>query len=311
MPLIVEGSTEGSRFRSFADFARKHPHFQDLYEEFCKKPIRTIERSGLLYVTQGEYATVAKDDENVTVMGTEDATTCHIVVLRHTGSGVTSLGHFDGHDTASGIKNMIASVTSSSKPNSGEIVLHLFGGFLDDKGTSSRLTTSIIQVVQDQNEPIHLRTAGVTGFNDIIEKGLHKPRIYGVGIIVQDGDIFPATFLDKGPDEYTRHARTFTGVGKIVEIYNSTYKELRIMPYEYKQDILPHIPFFLDASDEDILQNLSTSPHCEPPDFVANTKGTLNHILTHKQPLVTLFRGGRPRVYKRQPGVEGWTSVDG
>lgn len=312
MPLVVNGNTEDSRFRTFADFANKHSHFKGIAEEFCKKPIRKIEKSGLLYVTQGEYATVSMDDENVTVMGSEDATTCHIVVLRHTGSGVTSLGHFDGHDTSSGIKNMIAAVASSSKTNcnDGKIVLHLFGGFLDDRNTSDRLTVSILEVIQNQHESIHLSSACFTGFNDTVEKGLHKPIIYGIGISVHDGEIFPATFLDKGPDEYVRHARNFTGVGTMVEIYNSTYKELRIMPYKYKTNIRPYIPFFLIASDEDVLENLSTSPHCEPPDFVAMTRATLKHILTHPEPLVTVFPGGRPRVYKRQAGVEFWTSVD-
>ena len=311
MPLVVNGNTEDSRFRTFADFANKHSHFKGIAEEFCKKPIRNIEKSGLLYVTQGEYATVSMDDENVIVMGSEDATTCHIVVLRHTGSGVTSLGHFDGHDTSSGIKNMIAAVASSSKTNcnDGKIVLHLFGGFLDDRNTSDRLTVSILEVIQNQHESIHLSSACFTGFNDTVEKGLHKPIIYGIGISVHDGEIFPATFLDKGPDEYVRHARNFTGVGTMVEIYNSTYKELRIMPYKYKTNII-NIPFFLIASDEDVLENLSTSPHCEPPDFVAMTRATLEHILTHPEPLVTVFPGGRPRVYKRQGGVEFWTSVD-
>ncbi|KAL9956119.1 hypothetical protein ACROYT_G037548 [Oculina patagonica] len=53
--------------------------------------------------------------ENITVVGSDDATTCHIVVLRHTGSGVTSLGHFDGDSTEKGLKGMIASVNQISK----------------------------------------------------------------------------------------------------------------------------------------------------------------------------------------------------
>lgn len=311
MPLLIEGKTEQSCFRSFTDFAEKHPHFKDIADEFCKKPVQTVERRGLLYITQGEYATVTKEDENVTVMGTEDATTCHMVVLRHTGSGVTSLGHFDGHDTSNGLKNMIASVMCSSKANGAKIVLHLFGGFLDDSNTSDRLTTSILEVIQNQDEPIHLSSACITGFNDTLDKGLHQPRTYGIGVAVQGGEIFPAAFADKGPDEHIRHARNFSGFGRMVEIYSSTYKELRILPYGLKSTgIIPYIPFFLDASDEVILEHLSTSPHCEPPDFVANIKATLHHILTHQQPLVTVFPGGRPRVYKRQPGSDCWIHVD-
>ena len=32
------------------------------------------------------------------------------------------------------------------------------------------------------------------------------------GINIQDGEIYPASFLDKGPDECVRHARIFGGI---------------------------------------------------------------------------------------------------
>jgi protein N-terminal asparagine amidohydrolase len=37
-------------------------------------------------------------------LGTDDATTCHILVLRHTGSGAVALGHFDGTNTHEGVQ---------------------------------------------------------------------------------------------------------------------------------------------------------------------------------------------------------------
>lgn len=308
MPLVVNGKPATSRFISFEDFSKKHPHFKDIADAFCKKPIQTIGK-GVLYVMQREYASVTPEDGNVTLMGSDDATTCHIVVLRNTASGVTSLGHFDGHDTSNGIKNMIESVTRGSRTGSGKIELNLFGGFLDDRRDSDKLTTSILEIIQNQQMPIHLTSACITGFNDIIDEGLHKPRVYGVGVTIQDGNIFPATFQHKGPDEYIRHARSFSGCRKMTEVYSSHYKEFRILPYEYVQDMTRHIPFFLAAPDEVILQNLSTSPHCEPPDFVANTKATLRHILSNPKPLKTVFPGGNCRVYKYQVGTDVWARV--
>ena len=32
------------------------------------------------------------------------------------------------------------------------------------------------------------------------------------GINIKDGEIYPASFLDKGPDECVRHARIFGGI---------------------------------------------------------------------------------------------------
>ena len=309
MPLIVDGNPVTSRFCSFADFSSKNPYFKDHADEFCKRPIQTIKSTGLLYVMQREYATVSRDDKNVIVIGSEDATTCHIVVLRNTATGLTSLGHFDGQDTSNGIKNMIEAVTSGSAEGSGKIELGLFGGFLDNRGISEKLAISILEIIQNHRESIHLTSACMVGFNDTIEKGLHKPIVFGVGVAIQDGEIFPATFQDKGPDECIRHARNSAGIEEMTEIYNSRYQELRIPPYEYKEDITWIIPFFLSASDDEILEDLSTSPHCEPSDFVENTKATLRHILTHPKPLETVFPGGKPRVYKRHAGNDGWELV--
>ena len=38
--------------------------------------------SGLVYVGQGEMAVGVSDDKNVSFFGSEDATTCHIIILR-------------------------------------------------------------------------------------------------------------------------------------------------------------------------------------------------------------------------------------
>lgn len=309
MPLIVDGKPVCSTFCTFADFSNKNPSFKEKANEFCKRPIHAIKSTGLLYVMQREFSTVSRDDKNVIVIGSGDVTTCHIVVLRNTASGLTSLGHFDGYDTSNGIKSMIEAVTSGSGEGSGKIELGLFGGFLDNQGTSEEVAVSILEVIQDHDESIHLTSACMVGFNDTIEKGLHKPIVYGVAVGIQDGEIFPATFEDKGPDECIRHARIFTGIKKMTEVYNSRYEELRILPYEYEKDISWTIPFFLSAPDEEVLEQLSSSPQCEPSDFVKTIKATLHHILTHPKPLKTIFPGGKPRVHKRRAGNDGWQLV--
>jgi hypothetical protein len=49
--------------------------------------------------------------------------------------------------------------------------------------------------------------------------GIPWPMIYGVGVDVKTGHIFPATFTDKGPDIDIRNARTLTG-GENVGVRN-------------------------------------------------------------------------------------------
>lgn len=44
--------------------------------------------------------------------------------------------------------------------------------------------------------------------------------IYGVGVNVKTGEIFPATFPDKGPDQALRCARYLTGVSQVSKYTN-------------------------------------------------------------------------------------------
>ena len=45
---------------------------------------------------------------------------------------------------------------------------------------------------------VDLTTACVGELNTTIRGGIHWPIIYGVGVNVKTGEIFPATFPDKG-----------------------------------------------------------------------------------------------------------------
>lgn len=47
--------------------------------------------------------------------------------------------------------------------------------------------------------------------NTIIRGDINWPIIYGVGFNIKTGEIFPATYPDKGPDLQLRDARNFTG----------------------------------------------------------------------------------------------------
>lgn len=49
------------------------------------KKIKQVGPIGLLYVGQREMAAVATHDKNVNIIGSDDATTCIIVVVRHSG----------------------------------------------------------------------------------------------------------------------------------------------------------------------------------------------------------------------------------
>lgn len=62
---------------------------------------------------------------------------------------------------------------------------------------------------------IDLTLACIGELNTTIRGGILWPMIYGVGVNVKTGEIFPATFPDKGPDLPLRCAKFLTGVTQV------------------------------------------------------------------------------------------------
>lgn len=62
---------------------------------------------------------------------------------------------------------------------------------------------------------IDLTLACVGELNTAVRGGIHWPIIYGVGVNIKTGEIFPGTFPDKGPDQALRCARYLTGVPQV------------------------------------------------------------------------------------------------
>lgn len=54
--------------------------------------------------------------------------------------------------------------------------------------------------------------AACVGIVNTVQRGdIPWPIVYGVGINIKTGEIFPSTVMDKGPDIPLRHARLITG----------------------------------------------------------------------------------------------------
>lgn len=80
-------------------------------------------------------------------IGTDSATTCNIVSLRHTGSRAVALSHLDGSNTNEAIASMVMSIQAMTNPKDdqlGKLELTLIGGYLDERGTSKELTCEVI-----------------------------------------------------------------------------------------------------------------------------------------------------------------------
>ncbi|KAM9363042.1 protein N-terminal asparagine amidohydrolase [Symphorus nematophorus] len=295
MPLFIQNRGLG-RINSTAELFGKYPHLQENGRAFRSKPLVDVNPKCLLYVQQREFAATTPEDNCVSVIGSEDATTCHLVVLRHTGSGAVCLAHLDGSSTWSEVPLIVNAVMSlSNVSKEGRLELHLVGGFNDESKTSHKLSLSILAAFQKQKEDIHLETCCITEVNDTVVDGNHRPVVYGIGVNVKTGEVFPSSFTCKGPAEELRSARTFTG-GQMADIYDSSRGLVKIGPCQWSPNL--DIAFWLSQNDDTILKYLSTSPMAEPPHFVQHMKSTIQFLLEHPNS-DSLFPGGQPQLYHR------------
>lgn len=86
---------------------------------------------------------------------------------------------------------------------------------------SSVITRSMWFPAAFHKQPVEidLTLCCVGELNTTVRGGIHWPVIYGIGLNVKTGEIFPATFPDKGPDQALRCARQLTG-GQQVRVRN-------------------------------------------------------------------------------------------
>lgn len=157
------------------------------------------------------------------------------------GSGAAALAHLDGAGTEDAAAAMIQRVTELALGfPEGRLELQLVGGYSDPRNYSEELFcnilckfffhffplsfpvfllrwnikrhfVSILAAFHKQPVEIDLTLCCVGELNTTVRGGIHWPVIYGIGLNVKTGEIFPATFPDKGPDQALRCARHLTG----------------------------------------------------------------------------------------------------
>ncbi|XP_053411221.1 protein N-terminal asparagine amidohydrolase isoform X2 [Nycticebus coucang] len=288
MPLFVEGR----RVRlpqSAGDLVRAHPSLEERARLLRGQSVQQVGPQGLLYVQQRELAVTSPKDGSISILGSDDATTCHIVVLRHTGNGATCLTHCDGSNTKAEVPLIMNSIKSfSDHTQCGRLELHLVGGFSDDRQLSQKLTHQLLKL------------------NDREENENHFPVIYGIAVNVKTAEIYRASFQDRGPEEELRAARALTG-GPMISIYDAKTEQLQIGPYSWMP--FPHVDFWLQQDDKQILENFSTSPLAEPPHFVQHIRSTLMFLKKHPSPTNKLFPGNKALLYKKNEDGGLWVKI--
>ncbi|KAG9477069.1 protein N-terminal asparagine amidohydrolase [Eleutherodactylus coqui] len=296
MPLLID-SRRVDVSLPVGRILQTSPQLEERARNLTSQPTQVVGASGFLYVQQRELAATTPGDSLISILGSEDATTCHILVLRHTGSGATCLAHCDGSDSESEIAAIMQAVKSLTKTTEGRLELHMVGGFNDQRQLSLKLSRQLLKAFHKQVEDVHLVTFCVTDINNKKENGIHLPIIYGIAVNVKTGEISKAKFPDRQPDEDLRSAYILTG-GSMVNIYDAEKEQLNIGPYSWLP--FPNIDFWLIQDDKQILDSFSTSPQAEPPDFAQHMKSSLKYLKDNPHPEVSVFPKGKPRSYKKK-----------
>lgn len=86
MVLMINGVPLEESPRDIATFISQYPHFKESASRLCSIKPENIGPHGLVYVFAREFAVTHPHDNKISVMGTDDITTSHIVVIRHSGN---------------------------------------------------------------------------------------------------------------------------------------------------------------------------------------------------------------------------------
>jgi len=285
----------------------QHPFVKESAKILRSKQYRTIpNHARSLVILQREFA-VCSAANNIDIIGTEDATTCHILVFRCRSTTKTALAHLDGSaQQLHSIPDMLALFSGQEKDEGLDV--HVVGGFHDedndDRYTSEALSTSLFNVLCRCSVKLHLRTACVCELNTISDHRapVNMPAIRGLSVEVRTGEIYPAQFVDRGPDLAVRVARSLTGPPELSNVYDASRSLLVIVPFPYSP--LPSVHDALTMSDEQLLHFFSTSPQQEGPNFVSDLRRTFSFLAEHPNSSDYWREGSH--AFERAPDGQQW-----
>ena len=275
----------------------------------------------MVYVGQREVAFLdSNQDFGLNYLGSEDATTCHIIVLQNSRTKLTALAHLDSVKSK-GLDRVCKKLCSENSND--EIIVHVFGGYEDENQTSEELSLKFFKYLIRSDFHFALGYCVIgqfnTSFGDETSKAKYpRPIIYGIAVQIDTGEIYPAEFPDHGPDGQLRHVRLSFRQFESYEEYHEAKDYLdedfdeksgifTIKPFGFGRS--PDLNFIAKASDKFILENMSTSPKVEPKHFCSEIRCAVKLILDHPNPEISLFKNNLPRKYEYSKSEQKWKQI--
>lgn len=274
-------------------------------KNFTSQDVKVIDPHFSLYVGQGEYAIIPTKDNPIKVIGSDSATTCHIVILHHSSGGV-AVGHFDGSKNEyNAVENMVNELVSVG--NEQQLNAYVVGGYIDSmcQQQSEALSLKILQMFMNVSCSIHLLLWCTGETNTKINDDQPFPIFNGLAIDRQNFEVFPAVFPTQVPNHDLRSASFWVADNKVcVNIYDFKSKTVSIQPFfEWDKDLFQIYKTFPDHL---LLKHFSTSPFAQPPTFCNRLRRVFKLLGTSTAE--SLFPKSQPRVYKMNSAGE-WREV--
>ena len=276
--------------------------------------------SDVIYVGQREVA-ILNPGQNfgLRYIGSEDATTCHIITMRNPQSGKCALAHLD-HVPSKGLDHIAHKLQDNSDAASEELEFHIFGGYQDEQDISEELSLQLISYLIKSQFKFMLGYC-VTGshntsYGSESEKSKYpRPKLYGIGIDVFSNEVFTADFPDHSPDPDLRHVRLsfrqYDSYDHYYQVKDFLYEDWNcdkgtfvIEPFGFHHS--PDISWMSKAPDGFLLKNMSTSPKVEPKDFCASMRRASQMVLDHPEPLKTVFRNNTAKTFIYSENEKKW-----
>ena len=222
-----------------------------------------------LFIDQGEYALLnLNNSSGIKLVGTEGATTCHIIVLYDD----LSVG-FSHIDSTSSLEYTIDSIANELGD---EISLCVIGGFLDHDNISLPISEGLLDYFCNSPKTFNVKYWSTMQLNTKHDNnGIPSPIITNASFDLENKSFCKATFTYRGPELELRKLWRHKSK-EPVNIFNQTLNCIEI-PY-FVFDPIPEYLNFSMAPDRLLLEHCSTSPHCEPEYFCQDLRNSFHYM---------------------------------
>ena len=254
-------------------------------------------QSRFLYVMQGEWAVAIPGEGVVGYLGTDDATTCHIIGIRNPVTGAIALMHVDQLEALQQIQEVEEAVSQHTGQDT-VLELYLVGGYNDPAAKAESMSRDLFRYFcLSSDKSYKLMVACLAPVNTVVTTaGVHAPRCRSLGFRCADGIYFSGDFPPalRHPAKVLRSARGMSGnVERPLSLldYNAQDGPMLVHPFYWSKNNRS-IPWLLSLDDEEFLRYTSTSPLVEGPFFVIEMRKVFSLLLTDDG--TTVFKGNQP-----------------